>query len=409
MSRRRRRDHREAEVVWRRGLPDEVRRSIPDEEPPEPPRRPLDDRERAVELARAAVPRRLAVRDDVRPSRHDLDAARRSRGPTGALATARQGGDLEPWRLWWRYHHPLAEDDIYVGGSAEHAVDRVYRRDGRRRMRDVDHEIPPSIEDVPVAVREWHVVAEDDIDGVYSCAGCREGWDRHPVRRRWPAGLRPRPIGEIRSDRQWESEMGWGYRCRETTRRLDYEEQLARLGDVDPPPWIDAPWYPIPLVASLLGMPAASVRALALAHRLRLVDGDRAHERGYLDAASTWALIEAQALGIIAAGHVPPSIEGKRPRRGRRRPDPIVPGHPYGQRDGVGGLRAIAEAPERKTRKHRYWHCECLWCGGEATVRADRLRRGKTTSCGCRQAEVRRQRTYDIADARAQRRRRDDD
>jgi hypothetical protein len=46
-----------------------------------------------------------------------------------------------------------------------------------------------------------------------------------------------------------------------------------------------------------------------------------------------------------------------------------------------GSLVALARAPSKSGAAR--WHCRCEACGGNAVVRADNLRSGRTTTCGC--------------------------
>ena len=47
--------------------------------------------------------------------------------------------------------------------------------------------------------------------------------------------------------------------------------------------------------------------------------------------------------------------------------------------------RLTAVSPERRGR-HTYWVCKCS-CGGERTVRREKLKNGTTISCGCARKE----------------------
>lgn len=49
-----------------------------------------------------------------------------------------------------------------------------------------------------------------------------------------------------------------------------------------------------------------------------------------------------------------------------------------------GKLTIIKRAPNRETTNHTYWECKCD-CGNVTHVTANSLRRGTTTSCGCKQ------------------------
>lgn len=51
-----------------------------------------------------------------------------------------------------------------------------------------------------------------------------------------------------------------------------------------------------------------------------------------------------------------------------------------------GRLKVLGESTFRDAHRHRHWHCRCD-CGAEKVVRAQSLRGGLTTSCGCLASE----------------------
>lgn len=64
---------------------------------------------------------------------------------------------------------------------------------------------------------------------------------------------------------------------------------------------------------------------------------------------------------------------------------------PGPKRKEMAGLRfgrlLVVEQDETRHGHGAFWRCRCD-CGGEITSRGDQLRRGETTSCGCRAAET---------------------
>ena len=65
-----------------------------------------------------------------------------------------------------------------------------------------------------------------------------------------------------------------------------------------------------------------------------------------------------------------------------RNRNPLAPGECFGR------LMVLEQAPTPPNSRARYYLCQCE-CGTMRTVRGDRLRSGKTQSCGCLRAATR--------------------
>lgn len=470
-----RRQARDVEVQWRRGLPPDDRATVPGRDGLTESQHEERKRERvklhrkelaggsdaprwtdpeAIERARADARRedrrRVAALDEtVAPDSEARRQARQSKGPVGVLRKWREGGDLgplEPWRLYFRVRYPEVDDEYVVGGVNPQSVAHQYGEDGepRRRRRVVHGPVfdPVTIHDVPRSVRDWHVqnpsdhpeplrdlprcwhsaaadrwateLTEDQLENLrgstFLCHGCREPFATHPRRISWEeARRRVRDEAGGLAAAEWYRE-GFGSRKDLTGRKLGYAELVLSWAGPTPCDWVDSNWYPINHVAGVLGKPPATIVAYCDALALPWARASGKESPGYLRADGFWGLAEAQANGIIDVPTSPPSKE-VRGRRGRPTRATIGPGQVFGRdSDGGGGLRLLTEDLDRKTKKKRFWFCECLRCGTrpERSIRQDKITRCEVRSCGCLQKETRAQITHAIAENRARLRHRRD-
>lgn len=323
-----------------------------------------------------------AVADDVFRVTFDSDVAK---GVPGALRGA--SGLVFPamTAAFARLGRTVDLATIGVGVGGEHYDPEQAREPdwvvaGDREFGFWRSEQPP--EPPTAAERAWHVLT------------CRPAWRRvGRVFRLWERGPTARPPEDPTCERWCDDcdephdedtcdecgECRWSHRYLNRCNTCDecgqhVHEHPRDLNDGEVPV---ARWYPVKAVAAMVGEKSvARVRVVAEAVRIPFDNS------GMMLA---WDL--ARFAGVVATPGIrlqkpiPPSPKGERRQRGH-----ILAHKVYGGHAGAG-IVPLEDLGRRG--KHRYWRCRCIACGAACEVRQDRIRSGKTTSCGCVQRRKR--------------------